>query len=77
MANYEIRVFPRKAEDGSTYWTAWFPAVEGCVGGGDTPQEAIGEANENLEVFLTYLKETNKKIPEEFSFSGYDMPIAL
>ena len=50
MFNYEIRVFPLKAADGSIYWTARFPAVDGCVGGGDTPAEAIAEANENLKV---------------------------
>ena len=45
MNNYEIRVFPKIAEDGSTYWTACFPSIPECVGGGDTIEEAIEDAN--------------------------------
>ena len=33
MKNYEVRVFPKKDADGDVYWTAEFPAIEGCVGG--------------------------------------------
>ncbi len=77
MCNYEIRVFPLKAEDGSTYWTAQFPAVEGCIGGGDTPEEAITEAQENLEIFLEYLQEEKKKIPAEYEAPEYNGKISL
>lgn len=77
MCNYEIRVFPLKAEDGSTYWTAKYPAVEGCVGGGDTPEEAIAEAQENLELLLEYLKDEKKKIPAEYSQPEYNGKISL
>ena len=45
---------------GKTYWTAFYPAVEGCVGGGDTVEETIKEAEENLDIFLEYLKEEKK-----------------
>ena len=57
MENYEIRVFPKLADDGSTYWTACYPSVPGCVGGGDTLEEAISDAQENLNVYLEYLQE--------------------
>lgn len=56
MKNYEIRVIPKMDASGKTYWTASYPAVSGVVGGGDTAEEAIKEAEENLEVFLDYLK---------------------
>ena len=62
MKNYEVRVYPKKAEDGSTYWTAMYPSVPGCIGGGDTPEEAIIEAQENLEVSLEYLEDEKKPI---------------
>ena len=68
MDKYEIRVIPNQDNDGETYWTAFFPAVEGCVGGGSTAEEAIKEANENLAVFLKYLlsehRELSKECPE-------------
>ena len=75
--NYEMKVFPQKAEDGTTYWTAMFPAVEGCVGGGDTPEEAVAEAQENLEIFLDYLREEKKKVPDEYNPPEYSGKIAL
>lgn len=77
MKNYEIRVFPKVAEDGSTYWTACYPSIPGCVGGGDTVEEAICEAKENLDVYLEYLEEECKKIPEEDYKSEYSGKIAL
>jgi antitoxin HicB len=64
MSNYEIRVYPIECEDGSVSWGASFPAVNGCAGGGDTPEEAIKEAYENLEVYITYLKEKGEPIPQ-------------
>lgn len=77
MKNYEIRVYPKKAEDGTTYWTAKYPSVPGCVGGGDTPQEAMAEAQENLTVYLEYLEEEKMKIPEEDSEPPYSGKVAL
>lgn len=77
MKNYEIRVFPKVAEDGSTYWTATFPSVPECIGGGDTPEEAMNEARENLEVYIEFLEEEGKKIPQEDYKSDYSGKIAL
>lgn len=77
MKNYEIRVYPKKAEDGTTYWTAKYPSVPGCVGGGDTPEEAIAEAQENLSVYLEYLEEEKMRIPEEDAEQQYSGKVAL
>ncbi len=77
MANYEIRVIPKSDIDGVTYWTAYFPAVEGCVGGGSTAEEAIKEAEENLEIFLEYLKSENIDTPIEYEETSYSGKIAL
>ena len=49
----EIRIEPRKAEDGSTYWTASAVGVSGVVGGGDTPEEALIELQENYDVLFS------------------------
>lgn len=77
MKNYEIRIFPKIAEDGSTYWTACYPSLPGCIGGGDTVEEAVSEAKENLEIYLEFLEEEHKKIPEEDSNNEYSGKIAL
>lgn len=45
------------ADDGSVYYTAKFPDIDGCVGGGSTPTEAVREAKKNLKIYLDYQKE--------------------
>ena len=77
MNNYEVRVFPKLAEDGSTYWTAYYPSIPDCIGGGDTVEEAICEAKENLELYLEFLKEECRKIPEDDYQSEHSGKIAL
>ncbi len=77
MANYEIRVIPKIDASGETYWTAYFPAVDGCVGGGSTEEEAIVEAKENLEIYLEYLESENLDIPDEYEDISYSGKIAL
>ncbi len=78
MKKYKMEIIPNIAEDGSTYWTVKFPAISGCVGCGDTPEEAIAEANENLEDYLDYLKEEGIAPPKEIGFNqDYSGKIAL
>lgn len=77
MANYEIRVIPKVDASGTTYWTASFPAIEGCVGGGSTAEEAIKEAEENLEIYLEYLESEGIGIPNEYEDTSYSGKIAL
>lgn len=75
--NYEIRLIPKQDSDGDTYWTAYFPAIPECVGGGDTPTEAMNEAYENLEIYLDYLKSQKKVIPTEYKENIFNGRIAL
>lgn len=77
MKDYEIRVFPKLADDGSTYWTACYPSIPGCVGGGDTVEEAICDAKENLSVYLEFLEEEKRKIPEDDYKGEFSGKIAL
>ena len=60
--NYPINVFQIETEDGYV-WMGKFPDVKGCVGGGNTPEEAIKDAYANLEIFLAYLNKSNLPIP--------------
>ena len=77
MKNYEIRIYPKIADDGSTYWTAIYPSIPECIGGGDTVEEAIRDAEENLAVYLEFLEEEGKTIPEDDYKSEYSGKIAL
>lgn len=77
MLNYELKVFPKRDENGKTYWTALFPRINGCVGGGDTPEEAIKAAEENLEIYIEFLQETGAELPEEYEETHYSGKIAL
>lgn len=77
MRNYELKVYPKIADDSNVYWTACFPSIPNCIGGGDTPEEAMREAHENLEVYLEFLEEERKKIPEEDYKGEFSGKIAL
>lgn len=52
MTNYEIKTISKLDVDGNIYWTAFFPKIDGVVGGGNTEAEAIMEAKENLKIYL-------------------------
>lgn len=75
--NYEIKVFPSKNNEGEIYWSAIFPEIKGIVGGGDSPEEAIKEAEENLSVYIQYLKEECEPIPQEYIEPKFSGKIAL
>lgn len=77
MSDYEVRIVPKKDCDGLTYWTAFYPAIKAVVGGGDTPEEAIKEAQENLDVYLEYLKEEKRQLPQEYIENKFSGNIAL
>ena len=57
---HELIVYPIECEGGETEWGAKYPDFPGVVGGGDTPEEAVKEARENLAVMIDYYKEKGK-----------------
>ncbi|MBQ8522763.1 MAG: toxin-antitoxin system HicB family antitoxin [Clostridia bacterium] len=77
MKRYEMKVIPSVDVDGKTYWTAFFPSIDGCIGGGDSAEEAISEAQENLEIYLEYLKEQKRPLPQEYEENKYSGKISL
>lgn len=77
MNNYEIRIVPHKDFDGNNYWYAYYPAVEACFGGGKTPEEAISNATESLNVMLDYLSEQKRPLPQEYKEVEYSGKISL
>lgn len=60
--NYPMKVYQIETQDGLE-WTAEFPDVSGCVGGGETPEEAMKEALENLEVHLDFMRVKGLPLP--------------
>lgn len=64
MNNYRMNVYPAQTTDG-IQWNVEFPAVKGVGGAGNTPEEAILDAQENLATHLEFLKEEGEYIPQE------------
>ena len=75
---YPVAVHQIETEKGYE-WIAEFPDVKGCVGGGDTPEEAVCEAYENLEIHLEFLREEGLPIPmvSNNSIKSYNGKISL
>ena len=61
--DYAMRVYPMHLENGKTEWCVEYPDLKGCVGGGDTIEEAIADAQATKAVYLSYLKEEGIELP--------------
>lgn len=67
---YDAIVRRLSDEDGGGY-LAYFPDVPGCQADGKTPEEAIVQAEDALDSWLTTAKEFGDSIPQpKSSFSG-------
>lgn len=62
LDEYKILLSTFETENGIQY-AAEFREFEFCSGGGDTPEEAIREARENLAIYIEELKEDGKPVP--------------
>lgn len=60
---YKMNVYPIFVNEDSIEWSAEFPDLIGCVGGGSTPEEAVREAIASKEIYLEFLKEQGIPIP--------------
>ena len=70
MRNYRVMVHPIECEDNTVSWSATIIAT-GTVGGGDTPDEAVREAFENLEYHIEAMKKEGLAIPPEDGEAHY------
>ena len=59
--DYAMKVYPMHLENGKTEWCVEYPDLKGCVGGGDTIEEAITDAEASKSVYLSYLEKTKKQ----------------
>ena len=58
--DYAMKVYPMHLENGKTEWCVEYPDLKGCVGGGDTIEEAIADAEASKNAYLSYVKENEK-----------------
>lgn len=58
---YSMKVYPIHFDDCRTEWCVEYPNLKGCVGGGDTIEEAVKNAEASKQVYLKRLEneETN------------------
>lgn len=61
--DYAMKVYPMHFENGKTEWCVEYPDLKGCVGGGDTIEEAIADAEATKAVYLSYLEEEGIELP--------------
>ncbi|MCH4013417.1 MAG: toxin-antitoxin system HicB family antitoxin [Solobacterium sp.] len=75
---YPIILDQIKTDDGLE-WEARYPDLPGVVGGGETAQEALEDAEDNLKAHLEFLKEDGVLPPEptDLEESNYSGKISL
>jgi len=65
---FQIKLYPIKDDDGSeTVWAAEIPELPGCVGAGDTPQEALLAVDDARKSWIEIALLEGKEIPTPFS----------
>ncbi len=65
---FQIKLNPIKDDDGSeTVWAAVIPELPGCVGAGDTPQEALLAVDDARKSWIEVALLEGKTIPEPAS----------
>ena len=82
---FKIKLYPMKDEDNETVWAAEMPELPGCIGAGDTPQEALNALEDAKISWIDIAVSDGKSIPEpmedyDIDYSGkftLRLPITL
>ena len=61
---YRIRLYPIDAETDEIEWIAEIPDLPGCIGAGDTPEEALAMLKDAYQAWIAIAVEDNRPIPE-------------
>ena len=61
---YQINTEPVTDSDGTHYWTAEYPLIQGCKTDGETREDAIVNVRELFDEFIETMLEENIKIEE-------------
>ena len=70
--DYKVMISKIETEAGTEFF-AEYREFDFCCGGGETVEEAVNEARQNLEIYIDELHEMGKAIPEpiqELTYSG-------
>jgi len=69
---YRMRVYPIETDANTVEWVAEFPDLPGCVGAGDTAEEAVLMAIDAKKAWIGVALEDGKNIPEAKNLYGND-----
>jgi len=69
---YRMRVYPIETDTNTVEWVAEFPDLPGCVGAGDTAEEAVLMAIDAKKAWIEIALEDEKNIPEAKNLYGND-----
>ncbi len=61
--NYPIRILPLPEEDGGG-WLAMVEDLPGCMGDGETPEEAFADARAAMKEWMSEAHRRGMRIPE-------------
>ncbi len=61
--NYPMRIFTDESAEG-VEWTAEYPDLPGCIGVGDTVEEALSEAEINKNLWIEAAEKMGAEVPE-------------
>lgn len=72
---YRMHVYPIDADSDEIEWVAEFPDLPGCVGAGETAEEAVTMAIDAKKAWIKAAQENGRNIPEpinpyESDYSG-------
>jgi len=68
---FRMRVYPVSSTEG-TEWVAEYPELPGCIGCGDTPEEAVTMAEDAKKGWLEIALEDGREIPVSSSLYNTD-----
>lgn len=63
MLEYPVAVHPFDDEEGGG-WLAEFPDLPGCMADGETPEEALKEAEDAVASHVATLRELGRPVPQ-------------
>lgn len=69
---YRMRVYPIETDIDTIEWVAEFPDLPGCVGAGDTAEEAVLMATDAKKAWIEIALEDGKNIPDAKNLYGND-----
>lgn len=63
-SRYLVRTVGEQLPDGTILYVASHPELEGCMGQGETPQEALEDLNAARELYISTLLKRGIPVPE-------------